>query len=272
LKIINSIAQPNRVFETSGSQPALFLCEDLEFYVCKYNRSPGTEAKKLFHELIAGRFAEFWDLYVPEFCLVNVNPDYIINHEFLQPVFFQSLCFGSKYNQNFVEIDEFYGELSSRHKRKFSSKFDFLKIALFDIWMANEDRNFNNYNLLIDTENGNRFTPIDHDAIFNTGNLDKGLFLLSENETLIDTELALRLFSSTELRKIDFLTNIKNEYYLCISECKKNLDNILHDVPDNWNINTNKYRTLLINNTFNEKWIQDVYDHFSELIQLKFLK
>lgn len=272
MKIVNSIAKPERVIDTSGSRPALILCDDFEFYVCKYNRLPGTEAKKLFHELIAGRFAQLWNLSVPEFCLVNVNPDFVIGHEFLQPVFFQTLCFGSKYNQNFVEIDEFYGELSIAQKKKFSTKFDFLKIALFDIWIANEDRSFNNYNLLIDTENGNRFTPIDHDAIFNTGNLDKGLFLLSENETLIDTELSARLFNSRELRKMDYLSKIKNEYYLCISHCRKNLDNILQDVPEDWNINTAIYKTLLNENTFNEKWIEDVFDHFSKLIQLKFLK
>jgi hypothetical protein len=272
LKIINSIAKPEHVFETSGSQPALILCDDFDFYVCKYNRHPGSEAKKLFRELIAGRFAQLWNLSVPDFCLVNVNPEHIIGHEFLQPVFFQTICFGSKYGRNLAEIDEFYGELPASHKKKFDSKFDYLKIALFDIWMSNEDRSFNNYNLLLDTENGNRFTPIDHDAVFNTGNLDKGLFLLSENETLIDTELAARLFSPRELRKMDYLTNIKNEYYLCVSECKKNLDNILQDVPEDWKINADRYRTLLNDNSFSERWIEEVFDHFSELIQLKFLK
>ncbi len=272
MKIIHSIAKPERIFETSGSQPALILCDNFDFYVCKYNRFPGSESKKLFHELIAGRFAQLWNLSVPDFCLVNVNPEHVFGHKLLQPAFFQTTCFGSKYNQNLVEIDEFYGELSATQKKKFDSKFDYLKIALFDIWMSNEDRNFNNYNLLIDIENGNRFTPIDHDAIFNTGNLDKGLILLSENETLIDTELTARLFNSRELRIMDFLTDIKNEYYLCVSECKKNLDKILQDVPKDWNINADNYRTLLNENSFNKKWIEEVFDHFSELIQFKFLK
>ncbi|MGE0021043.1 MAG: HipA family kinase [Draconibacterium sp.] len=272
MKIVNSIARPTRVFDTSGNQPALILCDDFEFYVCKYNRMPGSEAKKLFHELIAGHFAQLWNLNVPEFSLVNVNPEHIVGHETLQPVFFQTLSFGSKYNQNLVEVDEFYGALSAIQKRKFDSKFDFLKIALFDIWMANDDRSFNNYNLLIDSANGNRFTPIDHDAIFNTGNLDKGLYLLSENETLIDTEIATRLFNARELRSEEFLKNIENEYYFCIENCKENLDTILQDIPDNWNINIEKYKTLLTANSFNDMWITDVFKHFSELIQLKFLK
>lgn len=268
---VNSISKPERVFETSGSQPALILCDDFNYYVCKYNRSPGVEAKKLFHEFIAGRFAQIWNLAIPDFCFVNVNPDHVLDYGILQPAFFQTLCFGSKYNGSFIEIDEFYGELSASQKRKYGFKYDFLKIALFDIWMANDDRNFNNYNLLIDVENGNRFTPIDHDAIFNTGNLDNGLFLLSANETLIDTDITKRLFGAKELRNSDFIKNIENEYYLCISECSKNLDIILQDVPESWNINTEKYRTLLTNNSFNKKWIEKSLEHFLELIQLQFL-
>lgn len=272
MKIVNSIARPERVFETTGNNPALFLCDDLNFYVCKYNRFPGSEAKKLFNELISGRFAELWNLEVPEFCLVNVNPEHIMGHELLQPAFFQVPCFGSKYDSQLVEIDAFYDEISASQKRQVSNKFDFLKIALFDIWMSNEDRNFNNYNLLIDIGNGNRFTPIDHDSVFNTGNLDKGLYLISENETLVDTDFAARLFGARELRENHYLENIKNEYYLCISYCRDNLDNILQNVPDGWHINTEQFRTLLLENSFNEEWIESVYDHFSQIIQYKFLQ
>jgi hypothetical protein len=270
LKIVNSISRPDRIFETSGSQPALILCDDFNYYVCKYNRQSGVKAVKLFHEFLAGSFAKLWNLAVPEFCLVNVNPSHIEGHEILQPVFFKTLCFGSKYNNRYSEIDEFYADMTSTDKRKFELKYDFLKIGLFDIWLANEDRNFNNYNLLIDVENKNRFIPIDHDAIFNTGNLHRGLVLLSENESLINTDLTKRLFTATELRSKDFFKKAKNDYYLCVTECEINIDKILQNIPIEWKINSVEYQNLLHEHLFNKEWTDRCFNYFKELIQLQF--
>lgn len=269
MKIVNSISSPDRIFETSGSQPALFLCDDFNYYVCKYNRHPGAEAKKLFHEFIAGHFAQIWNLAIPDFCLVNVDPSHVEGQRILQPLFFKTLCFGSKYNRNFIEVDEFYADMSPIIKRRFGFKYDFLKIALFDIWLANEDRSFNNYNLLINIENGNRFVPIDHDAIFNTGNLNHGIELLSDNETLISTDLTKRLFKPKELRESVFFKNIKNEYYLCTSECEKNAEIILRTIPDDWKVNIAEYQNLFDKHLFNKQWKDDCFNHFQSLIQLQ---
>jgi hypothetical protein len=270
LEIVNSISRPDRIFETSGSQPALILCDDFNYYVCKYNRQPGGKAVKLFHEFLAGTFAKLWNLAVPDFCFVNVNPTHIEEYGILQPAFFKALCFGSKYNSGYSEIDEFYADMPTSDKRKFELKYEFLKIGLFDIWLANEDRNFNNYNLLIDVQNKNRFIPIDHDAIFNTGNLHRGLELLSDNETLINTDLTRRLFTATELRSKDFFEKTKNDYYLCVAECKKNSSTILQDIPDEWRINSAEYLNLLNIHLFSKDWTNKCFNYFQELINLQF--
>jgi len=269
LEVVHSISSPEKVFETSGSKPALILCDDLNFYVCKYNRQPGGEAKKLFHEYLAGSFARLWGLAVPDFSLVIVNPQHIEGQDYLQPAFFHTPCFGSKYNGRFSEVDQFYGERKASMKKLFGHRKEFLRIALFDIWMANEDRNFNNFNLLVDIENKYRFVPIDHDAIFNTGNLDKKLTLLSDNETLISTDLTRILFSSKELCNQIYLEEIKNEYYLCISVCKSHLTQILADIPVEWNVNVVDYQNLIVTNLFNDAWTKSCYRHFLELLQLE---
>ncbi|WP_159523705.1 HipA family kinase [Sunxiuqinia indica] len=266
---VNSISRPEKVFETSGSQPALILCDDINFYVCKYNRQPGGKATKLFHELLAGHFAKLWELAVPDFKLVHVSPEHIGGYQQLQPAFFSVPCFGSQFNSRLSEVDEFYGDANLSMRKRFGYRHEFLKIALFDIWLANEDRNFNNYNLLIDIENQNRFVPIDHDAIFNTGNLDKGLVLLSENETLICTDLTGVLFSRKELCDQKFLEEIKNEYYICISKCEENLNQIVSVVPEEWNINITDYQNLLKENLFNKAWSRNCFEYFLELIQLQ---
>lgn len=269
MEVIRSISSPARVFDTNGSKPALILCDDLDFYVCKYNRISGTEAKKLFHEYLAGSFAKLWKLAIPEFRFVLVDPLHIDGHDYLQPAFFRTPCFGSKYNNRFSEIDEFYGERMVSLKKQFGFRQEFLKIALFDIWLANEDRNFNNYNLLIDVGNQNRFVPIDHDAIFNTGNLDKGLVLLADNETLITTNITSQLFTPKELRDQHYLEKIRNEYYICTSVCKTHLTQILSEVPKEWNVNVVDYQNLLQANLFNDLWIKNCFNHFIELIHLR---
>ncbi len=238
-------------------------------YVCKYNRNPGTEATKLFHEYLAGCFGRLWGLGIPEFKIVHVDPLHIIEHEYLQPAFFRTPCFGSRYNNRFSEIDAFYGVRLPSIRKQFGHRDEFFKIALFDIWLANEDRNFNNYNLLIDIENQNRFIPIDHDAIFNTGNLKNGLELLSCNETLVSTDITSRLFSARELRDQKYIEGIKNEYYLCTSVCKQKLKLILSEVPKEWKIDISDYRNLLETNLFNDRWIDRCFKHLTELIQVQ---
>ncbi len=272
MNTVKSISAPERIFETSGSQPLLVLCDDLNFYVCKYNRWPGSSAIKLLHEVLGGSFAKAWNLAVPEFCLVNIEASHIEDMPGLQPAFFNAECFGSHYNNKYVEVDNFYAEMSKSDKSRFSNREDFLKIALFDIWMANEDRNFMNYNLLIDVENENRFIPIDHDAIFNTGNLDKGLDLLTEEDSIISTNFTLKLFSRKELQNKEYLNEIQDEYYLCTANCEKQIDTILNEIPLNWRINTKDYATLLKENLFKQQWIDASWKHFLELIQLHLQK
>jgi hypothetical protein len=247
------------------------LCDDFNSYVCKYNRGLAGEATKLFHEIIGGSFAKLWKLAVPDFCFVNVNSEHIEEFYQLQPAFFRSPCFGSLFNDGVADVDEFYAKLSPASKSKFVNKINFFKIALFDIWIANEDRNFNNYNLLIDIEQENQFIPIDHDSIFNTGNLDKGLVLLSDNESLISTEITSRLFTKKEIQSQNLVSHVKEEYYICIENCKQNVDNILNDIPTGWNVNKEKYKTLFNEQLFNKQWVDDCFKHFHKLIQLKFL-
>lgn len=267
MSIVNSISAPEKIFETQGSQPVLILCDDFNFYVCKYNRWPGSEAKTLFNELLAASFAKLWNLAVPEFRFVNINPSHVENFSEIQPAYFNTLCFGSRYNKKFIDIDEFYAEISVTEKRRFRQKTDFLKIALFDLWLGNEDRNFNNYNLLIDIENGYRFVPIDHVNIFNSGNPDKKPVLLTEEDSLISTALIRRLFSRNELLNREYLTDIKNECYICIANCEKHVNDFLDIVPAGWNIDTNKYRSLLSENLFSKVWIDACLKYFLELIQ-----
>lgn len=271
MKIVNSISTPDKIFKTTGNEPILILCDDFNHYVCKYNRVPGSRANKLINEYIAGSFAQYWNLKVPDFILVRVKKEHIEKTHSLQPAFFNTFCFGSKYNSKYQELDIFFSEISGRNRNYFPYKSDFLKVSLFDIWICNEDRNHQNYNLLVDIENENQFIPIDHDAVFNTSNLHRGLFLISEEESLITTDFTKKLFKFNELSDRDLLKEIENDYYLCISKCKKNVDTILSEIPGEWKLDAEEMKTLLTAHLFNDKWSSECYNHFLKLIQLQLL-
>lgn len=72
-----------------------------------------------------------------------------------------------------------------------------IRNMLFDLWVANEDRNHNNYNLLLNpTESGYCLMPIDHERCFNGSrtNIDRPLVLLTEDQSLVASPLVQLLF------------------------------------------------------------------------------
>jgi hypothetical protein len=267
LKTVRSISSPEKIYDTNG-KPVLILCDDFNFYVCKYNRWPNTTAFRLLQEYLAACFAKTWKIATPSFEFVKINPSHVEDIPGLQPAFFQAPCFGSLYSKKYAELDEFYAQISGNEKNRFKYKTELLKIALFDIWLANEDRKFNNYNLLINVEDGNRFVPIDHEAIFNTGNLNKGLALLTEEDSLITTGITKGLFSRKELLNRKYLEDIQNECYFCIQECERNSNNFLNEVPLQWHINIADIKHHLQNYLFHDHWIKECMKHFRVLLQL----
>ncbi|MBI4645076.1 MAG: hypothetical protein HY738_00410 [Bacteroidia bacterium] len=269
MKNLTSITSidPENVYTTKGSRPVLVLCNDFNFYVCKYNTSKGT-ANKLFNEYIAASFLKLWNIKVPDFVFVKVKKEHIIPQLNLQPYYFDCTCFGSLHSKKYKEVDKFLNEMDYQQKKKYINKTDFLKIALFDIWISNEDRNYNNYNLMIDVENNNQFVPIDHETVFNTGNLHHGLVEITIDDTLINTPLLTRLFNIKELTNQDFFNELENMYYLCIENCNNQLNKILKYVPVDWLIDKSITNKLLQQYLFNTDWIKTCYHTFLEYLQL----
>src|SRR5690348_4904939 len=91
---------------------------------------------------------------------------------------FDKPCFGLMYDVEAGEASNIYLGLkgNSYELNKYPERFDLLKIALFDLWLANNDRNHNNYNLLL---KDGRFVPIDHSEIFDGSSLGRKLSQLT---------------------------------------------------------------------------------------------
>lgn len=268
MKALQTIEEVHLVFETTGSRPLLVTCNDFNFWVCKYDRYP----QSLFKELIASRFATIFKIKTPDTAFIKVNPSHIPIDKFpnLNLMLFEKECFGSLYLENSKEVDlstlSMFKEKSFRNK--IADKSDFLKIALFDIWMANEDRSHNNFNLLLyaSSEQLNFFYAIDHVNIFNTGFLDIDITDLTEDDSIIKTDLAKILFGRKKnlSKMVDIM--IEN-FYLCTDECERGLDDILSLVPESWNIDINQIRQKIIDNLFTNTWKNQCESKFREFVQ-----
>ena len=67
MKVLYTIEEVHRIFNTAGSSPLLVTCDDFNDWVCKYDRFP----KYLFNELIASEFAKIWNINTPETALIT---------------------------------------------------------------------------------------------------------------------------------------------------------------------------------------------------------
>ncbi len=244
------------------------LCSDVNDYVCKYARN--TPASGLFSEYLAAEFLRIWRLKVPDFSIVYIKAEHLpveLVGNTIQPRFFLSPCFGSRHNDYGKEIDPSIGVLRDDAKiiNKIKNKEDLLSIALFDLWMANEDRNHNNYNLLLNSDPEYYFVPIDHEKCFNTNShsRQRSLVLLTEEETILNTDLAKLIFKNTKglSNQIDDL--IVN-YYLWVAECQKRLENTINAMPEQWGIAKTDKIALLNSSLFHENWITECKETFKD--------
>lgn len=260
-----SIQTADKVFETGGSRPVLVTCNDMNSYVCKYTTGPGA-AIRLMCEYIGASFLKLWGLNVPDFATVLVNrvhipPDFQING-----YYFDTTCFGLHYSRTFSEVINFSTPLTSQQRKAFPNRRDLLYIALFDIWLANEDRNQGNYNLLIDVENERNFIPIDHETIFNTRNIKIPICALNYEDSIISSPLFAHLFSTNDLNK-SVLNEIQDNFHSKVEHCIRNYVNVLEQFPKDWNINQMEIETKLKDEIFVDSWLISSFNLFLEFLQ-----
>ena len=266
-KYLTSIKEiiPEDCFNTRGSHPVKVYCNDGNDYVCKYFSGVGT-ATGLFNEYLAARFLQLWDLKVPEFAIVRVQKHHL-EHVSLPRHYFDIPCFGSSYNKNLKEIDKFFMGWPSRKVMMEAILKDFLKIGLFDIWLSNEDRHFDNFNLLYNFET-DRLVPIDHVQIFNGNNLDKEAYQIADNESILSAPFMIGIFSRNLQQQLkEHRLTIEGEFKSYLRNCYENLDHILLQTPPEWRLGSAFVHSRLIF-YFSESWQKLCLDSFKAFIQL----
>ena len=267
IKVLNSIAQLTAAdcLQTSGSKPLRVLCDDFNYYICKYFRGVGP-AYSLFNEFIASRFLSISKIEAPEFALVNLNSHHakVAN---LPKICFEIPCYGSRKMDHVQEVDSFFSGLSFSSAKASYAGYTFLQVALFDIWLSNEDRRHDNFNMLFDYSHY-KFIPIDHVQIFNGNNLDKEPELITFDESIINSMLFVKLFSRILHDEIQGLRlQTINHFKQNCHKCYENLPDILQTLPPQWRLDK-EYLAARMTYLFTDEWIKRSINTFNEFLQI----
>lgn len=255
LPVVYSLKPIEHQYRT-GEEPVLVVCSDKHSYICKYMRS-ASAAYKLASELLGSALARHWSINSPEVAIVNIKPNHwsglFTSHITTAP------AFGARRVSGVIDV-------TSSTTTKVSNTEHLLRqlacIALFDFWVANEDRNINNANLMYDISK-EIFVPINYGCIFNTATFDYPLSQLTSTDSILFSDLFSYLISN-RVGKCDRLVNdLKQHFTESIMLCNSNISSVISQIPDTWNLP----KELIIKKTnelFEEKWLKDVWQNFVE--------
>ncbi|MCH5233466.1 MAG: hypothetical protein J1E78_07480 [Muribaculaceae bacterium] len=258
---LHSIKDLDRYYNT-GERPVIALCSDLNTYICKYKISP-QPAYKLASEFIGATFAKIWEINYPDFAFIRIKEKHWSSLNLSHSI--ECISIGSLQQASVCDINKttYYSLPQS-----LDLVFQLVTIALFDFWIANEDRNANNSNLLFDILN-NRLVPIDSGCIFNTSSYDVNLSQLTENDSIIHSYIFNHLGKNRMKEILDFLPTLKNIFQKNIEECNKSTQLLVNTLPEDWLV-PEKIVKEKLKQLFSSNWIEDTWLNFVDIIYTSF--
>ena len=257
LYLLHSAKRIEQQFHT-GEEPVLVMCSDVNTYVCKYMRSSAA-AYKLVCELIGASMAKAWHLNSPDIVLVRIkNPHWdgiSLSHSISAP------ALGSRWMDGVIDITP---STFAKVPANVDTFQQLVKIALFDFWMANEDRNANNANLMYDVANG-QLVSIDYGCIFNTATFDYPLSQLTSTDTILWSDLFAHLKQNQEKTYSKIIEVFKGEFDKNIQLCSCLTSEIIDEIPQEWNV-PHAIIKEKIDQLFDDNWTKEVWNNFIECL------
>lgn len=258
ISVLESVKPIEQQYRT-GEEPVLVMCSDMNAYVCKYMRSTSA-AFKLACEFIGSRMAIAWQIETPETALVHIKQEHwagrFKQHSLSAP------AIGSKKLDGIIDITP---STYDKVAQTTTILRQLLKIALFDFWIANEDRNANNANLLYDVVR-NRLVSIDYGCILNTATFDYQLSQLTSTDTILWSDLFQHLAKGRSRQAIESIANdLKVTYYDCIKRSERQKEKIITEFPVKWNIPSAYINEKLVQ-LLDDRWITETWNNFIDCL------
>jgi len=246
------------------NRPIIIHASDLNFYYCKYHNLVGA-AHRLFKEMLIASFLDSWQFNHAPVALIRVLPEHIPADLTIPRNRFDAVCFGLQKLEDAFDLNQMSEDVLTGIRNKKGLKADVLKLAFFDIWVANEDRQINNYNILYKLVGKEyKLFPIDHEACFNSQNFENGLVQITYEDSLIYSSFFSKLFKTHKFKNIE---NLKESFYLCALSCRQNLNRYLQNIPPEWNFNLPEKEAELNQFLMNDDWFEECWHTFLEFLQ-----
>lgn len=258
-QVLHSIQDISFQYDT-GELPVLVLCSDTEQYICKYMRPTTTIAYKLASEFIGATLASLWRINTPPFAIINIRANHwngiTTPHSVVAPTI------GFRRLNDVIDIIPItYRQVKS----SFDTLYQLLKIALFDFWVANEDRTYNNANLLYNVAS-NQLISIDYGGIFNNNiSSDYPLSQLTENDSILCADVFKQISLSISNKQINRAVYLlKADFGNIIIRCRNSMKTI-NNLPKEWAIPSDKI-TNKLNILLSSDWIAATWNNFIECL------
>ncbi|MGQ7854415.1 HipA family kinase [Pedobacter sp. WC2501] len=258
-----SISDISRVIPTTGSLPVVVMADDINDYVCKYDFG-----SKLINEYLGHQFLGLWEIDCFDAAFVNIKREHIPANILTGRIsghLFDKPCFGLKYENDALGVNDILiGLHGKRHEiHKLENRFDLINIALFDLWLANDDRNHNNANLLILDKN---IVPIDHSNLFDGDGLGRNLSQLTWEDSILYSDVAKVLLNSKPKREQRHAELIE-QFPIFVTRCRQALPGLIEAIPERWCNDKETLRENILSSVMdNQAWLSQTIFTFSELI------
>ncbi len=107
---------------------------------------------------------------------------------------------------------------------------------------------------------------MDHEAIFGTGNLGHQLPDLTIGDSLLAHPALPALLGKNFDRDPQLRSHAVADVYLWVGECEQRTDEILAQLPVDWNIEETNLRQGLQDKLFDKQRVAEVLENFSDLL------
>ena len=204
--------------------------------------------------------AKAWQLNTPDVVLVKIKSSHWEGISLSHSISASSL--GARWLDGVIDITpSTYAQVPVNT----DTLYQLMKIALFDFWIANEDRNANNANLMYDVVN-DLFVSIDYGCVFNTATFEYSLSQLTSTDTILCSDLFAHLTQCIENSEFKSLTErLSWDFENSIRQCKLIHLEIIENIPQEWNV-PQTVITDKISQLFDEKWLFGVWNNFIECL------
>ncbi len=255
---LHSAKQIEQQFHT-GEEPVMVMCSDVNIYVCKYMRSSAT-AYKLACEFIGAKLAKAWQMNSPDIALVDIRPAHwekmSLSHSLSAP------AIGFRWLDGVVDITP---STFAKVPASEETLSQLIKIALFDFWVANEDRNANNANLMYDVAR-EQLVSIDYGCIFNTATFESPISQLTSTDTILWSDLFKHLLQGADRQSLFAIVDrLKANYEDCLQRSKSVIAEVLTEMPQEWKVPSETVSEKM-HQLFDAQWIARVWENFTDCL------